>query len=126
MEHTSTLTDLAKKAGGIDAETLNTIAILLAPFAPHMAEELWQTLGNQGTIFAVSWPEYDENQIKSDTIELAMQVNGRLRGQLHIAADATKEEVLSRAKTELAKWLEGVQIVKEIYVPGRIVNIVVK
>ena len=126
MEHTHTLTELAKKAGGIDEETMDTLVVMLAPFAPHLAEELWHMLGHKGTVFAAKWPEYDENLIKSDTIELAMQVNGRLRGQLMIDANATKEEVLSQAKLELTKWLEDGQIVKEIYVPGRIVNIVVK
>jgi len=126
MEHTHTLTELAKKAGGIDAETMDAIAVMLAPFAPHLAEELWHMRGHTDTVFAAKWPEYDEDQIKSDTMELAMQVNGRLRGQLMIDANATKEEVLSQAKTELAKWLEDGQIVKEIYVPGRIVNIVIK
>ncbi|MCL2398812.1 MAG: leucine--tRNA ligase [Defluviitaleaceae bacterium] len=126
MEHTSTLTDLAKKAGGIDAETMDALTIMLAPFAPHLAEELWQMRGNKDTVFANEWPKYDESQIKSDTLNLAIQVNGRLRGQLTVDANASKEDVLSQAKTELAKWLDGMQIVKEIYVPGKIVNIVVK
>ena len=124
MEHSSTLIDLAKKAGGIDAETSKAIIILLAPFTPHLAEELWQMHGHKGSVFSASWPKYDEAQIKSDTIEIALQVNGRLRGQMTIAADASKEEVLKQAQNELTKWIEG-QIVKEIYVPGRIVNIVV-
>jgi len=126
MEHTSALIELAKNSGGIDKDTMDTVAVMLAPFVPHLAEELWQMRGNKGTVFAANWPEYDEDMIKSDTMELAMQVNGRLRGQLVIDAHATKAEVLSQAKAELAKWLEEGQIVKEIYVPGRIVNIVVK
>ena len=126
MEHTSTLLELAKKAGGIDRDTMDTLAVMLAPFAPHLAEELWQMRGNKGSVFAATWPKYDEDMIKSDTMELAMQINGRLRGQLIIDANAAKEDVLSQAKVELAKWLEDGQIVKEIYVPGRIVNIVVK
>jgi len=126
MEHTSSLAELAKKSGGIDAEILDTIAILLAPFAPHLAEELWQMRGHSDSVFSAKWPEYDENQIKSDTIEIALQVNGKLRDQINIAADANKDEVLKTAKQELTKWLESGQIVKEIYVPGRIVNIVIK
>jgi len=126
MEHTGTLSDLAKKASGIDAETMDSIAVLLAPFAPHLAEELWQMIGNKDTIFAASWPTYDESQIKSDTLEIAMQVNGRLRGQINVSATANKDEVLAMAKAELAKWIDGAEIVKEIYVPGRIVNIVIK
>ena len=126
MEHTSTLSDLAKKAGGIDTETLDTLAIMLGPFAPHLAEEIWQVCGHKNTVFANAWPKYDESQIKTDTIVLAMQINGRLRGQLTISASAAKEEVLAQAKDELAKWLEGNEIVKEIYVPGKIINIVVR
>ena len=125
MEHTSALADLAKKFDGVDTETMESITIMLAPFAPHLAEELWQMLGNKNTVFACTWPKYDEGQIKSDTLELAMQVNGRLRGQITVSADASKEEVLSQAKAELAKWLEGSKIIKEIYVPGKIVNIVI-
>ena len=126
MEHTNTLTDLAKKCGGIDGETMDAVIIMLAPFSPHMAEELWSLRGHKSSVFAASWPKYDESLIKQDTIEIAMQVNGRLRGQLQVAADATKEAVLEKAKGELVKWLENSEIVKEIYVPGKIVNIVVK
>jgi len=126
MEHTNSLIDLAKSAGGIDSETLTTVARLLAPFTPHLAEELWEQCGQKGSVFASGWPEFDPEQIKSDTMELAMQVNGKLRGQLTVAASAGKDEILSSAKAELTKWLDGVQIVKEIYVPGKIVNIVVK
>ena len=125
MEHSSTLSDLAKKAGGIDAETMDALIIMLSPFAPHLAEELWQMRGKEGTVFANHWPKYDENQIKSDTVELALQVNGRLRKQLTVDATASKEEILSQAKTELSKWLDGMQIVKEIYVPNKVVNIVI-
>jgi len=126
MEHTNSLSELAKKSGGIDTETLDVFAIMLAPFAPHLAEELWQMRKHTTSVFAEHWPTYDETQIKSDTIELALQVNGRLRKQMTVEATASKEIVLTTAKEELSKWLEGMEVVKEIYVPGRIVNIVVK
>jgi len=126
MEHTNALSELAKKNGGIDANTLDALAVMLAPFAPHLSEELWHMRGNKSSVFAERWPVYDENQIKSDKIELALQVNGRLRGQLQIEADASKEVVLELAKGALSKWLDNAEIIKEIYVPGRIVNIVKK
>ena len=126
MEHTSTMIDYAKKAGGIDRGNLEALSVMLWPFAPHLAEELWQLIGKRGQLSSTRWPEYDESKIKSDTIELAMQVNGKLRGQITVAADASKDDVLKQAKAHLEKRLEGVQIVKEIYVPGKIVNIVVK
>jgi len=126
MEHTNTLQDLAKKAGGLDKNTMATLAILLSPFAPHMAEEIWERLGNCNTIFAETWPKWDDAMLKSDTIEIALQVNGKLRGNLQIPAELDKDSVLEQAKAELASKLAGVEIVKSIYVPGRIVNFVVK
>jgi leucyl-tRNA synthetase len=123
MEHTNTLLALADQ--GIDRETLEALAVLLSPFAPHMAEELWEQLGHTETIFAQPWPKYDENMLKADNIDIAMQVNGKLRGNLNIPAKATKEEVLAAAKEALGSRLNG-EIVKEIYVPGKIINFVVR
>jgi len=125
MEHTNAIQALAKLSSGIPKTVLETLAVLLAPFAPHIAEEMWETLGNANSVFAQTWPEYDEAKLQTDTIEIAMQVNGKLRGNLTIAADATKDAVLAQAKAALGDKLTG-QIIKEIYVPGRIVNFVVK
>ena len=126
MEHTNNMSAFGKQLGGMDRETMDSLIIMLAPFAPHMAEELWEMRGNTCSVFAQSWPTFDESLTKSDTVELALQINGKLRGQLEVAADADKEAVLAEAGQVLAKWLEGAAVVKEIYVPGRIVNIVVK
>jgi len=126
MEHTNTLQSLAKPAGGVDKATIETLAILLSPFAPHMAEEIWERLGNTTTIFAQSWPKWNDAMLKSDTIEIALQVNGKLRGNMEIAADLDKDSVLAQAKEQLADKLAGMEIVKSIYVPGRIANFVVK
>ena len=79
MEYNNKLIDIAKKEGGIDKETLSTFAVLLAPFAPHMAEELWQQLGHEGTVFNAGWPTYDEDAMKDDEIEVAVQINGKTR-----------------------------------------------
>jgi len=126
MEHTNTLQNLAKQAGGVDRATMETLAVLLSPFAPHMAEEIWERLGNTTTIFTQSWPKWDDAMLKSDTIEIALQVNGKLRGNMEIAADLDKDSVLAQAKEQLADKLDGMEIVKSIYVPGRIANFVVK
>ncbi|MBR2187157.1 MAG: class I tRNA ligase family protein, partial [Lachnospiraceae bacterium] len=113
------------KLPGVDRETLETYVILLAPFAPHIAEELWQQLGNKGSVFASSWPEADSEAMKDDTIEVPVQVNGKLKTTLKVSADASKEAVLEEAKAALKDRISG-NIVKEIYVPGKIVNLVVK
>ena len=125
MEYNNKFIELAKKEGGIDLETLKTFTVLLAPFAPHIAEELHEILGGTESVFKEAWPTYDENEMKDDEVEIALQVNGKIKATLSVAADASKEDVLAKAKEVLADKIEG-NIVKEIYVPGRIVNIVVK
>ena len=125
MEYNNKLLEIAKKAGGIDVETLSTLAVLLAPFAPHMAEELWQQLGHEGTVFNAGWPTYDEDAMKDDEIEVAVQINGKTRAVVTIPADASKEDAIAAGKEAVADKLTGT-IVKEIYVPGRIINIVQK
>ncbi len=102
-----------------------TLLTLLNPVAPHITEEIWQLVGFEGYIFEATWPEYDETKTVEDTIKIAVQVNGKVRATLDIAKDAEKEEVIARAKEAVAGKLTG-NIVKEIYVPGRIVNIVMK
>ena len=125
MEHTNTLQSLAQ-SGGVDRETIGTLAILLSPFAPHMAEEIWEKLGSKQSVFAQSWPTYDPAMLKSDTIEIALQINGKLRGNITIPAESDKESALAAAHEALADKLGGVEIVKSIYVPGRIANFVVR
>ena len=125
MEYNNKLIDIAKKAGGIDKETLSTLAALLAPFAPHIAEELWQQLGHEGTVFNAGWPTYDEAAMKDDEIEVAVQINGKTRAVVTVPADVTKDDAIAAGKAAVADKLTGT-IVKEIYVPGRIINIVQK
>ena len=125
MEYNNKLIDIAKKEGGIDKETLSTFAVLLAPFAPHMAEELWQQLGHEGTVFNAGWPTYDEDAMKDDEIEVAVQINGKTRAVVTVPADVSKEDAIKAGKEAVADKLTGT-IVKEIYVPGRIINIVQK
>jgi len=124
MEHTNTLQ--VKAAEGIDRETVGTLAILLAPFAPHIAEEIWEVLGHADSVFAQKWPVYDPEMLKTDTVELVMQINGKLRGHVTVPVNAEKEFVLEEARKALASRLEGAEIIKSVYVPGRIVNFVIK
>ena len=123
MEYNNKLLELARKEGGIDKETLKTFVILLAPFAPHIGEELWQQLGGTDSVFHAQWPECDEEAMKDDEIELAVQVNGKIRTVINVAADISKEEAIAVGKEAVKDKLTE-NVVKEIYVPGKIVNIV--
>lgn len=107
---------------------LEQVVALLAPFAPHIAEELWHTLGHTTTVCDAKWPKYDEQYLKEDTQTLSISFNGKTRFTLDFPADATKEVIQEAALTseQAQKHLEGKQVVKVIVVPGRIVNIVVK
>ena len=126
MEYTNKIIDLGKKEGGVDRQTLETLVVLLAPFAPHIAEELWKELGHAESVFDAGWPEVDESKLVQDTVEIALQVSGKFRDTMVISVDADKDSVLAQAKEVLASRLEGKTIVKEIYVPGKIVNIIAK
>lgn len=127
MEYNNKLIDLSKEQGGIDKETLKTFIILLAPFAPHISEELWQELGENNSVFTASWPQYDEEAMKDDEIEIPVQVNGKTKLIIKLSANISKEDAIEAGKNALkeAGKLEG-NIVKEIYVDKKIINIVVK
>ena len=115
--------------GKINKKELSVFAILLNPFAPHVTEEVWEACGlGDGILAEAQWPEYDESKCVDDTIEIVAQVNGKIKAKLNIAADAAQEDVLAQAKAEqkVADAINGMTIVKEIYIKGRLVNIVVK
>ncbi len=124
MEYNNKLIDLSKK-GGVDKKTLETYVLLLAPFAPHIAEELWSELGHDTSVFAERWPEYDKDAMEDDEVEIAVQINGKTKGVVSIAKDASKEDALAAGKAAIADKLTG-NVIKEIYVPGKIINIVMK
>ena len=102
--------------------------ILLSPFAPHLAEELWSELGNKESIFKQSWPEYDKNLVKDETINLVIQINSKVRDTIEAPADIGEEEAkkIALASEKIKKWLEGKEVIKIIFVKGKLVNIVVK
>lgn len=107
---------------------MSDFVLLLSPMAPHLAEELWSLLGNNGSLAYVDWPTYDEAMTKSSEVEIPLQVNGKIRGRITVPADCTREslEKLAMADARLQELIAGKQIVKTIVVPGRLVNIVVK
>lgn len=115
------------KVGSVTRDTAKTFALLLAPMAPHVGEELWELLGGKTTLTYETWPKFDEALAKDDTITVAVQVNGKLRATLEVEPEISQEEILVMAKADenVAKHLVGT-LVKEIYVPGKIVNFVVK
>lgn len=112
----------------ISEEQFKIFLILLNPVCPHITEEIWQRMGYEGYVHEASWPEYDESKTILDVIELPIQVNGKLRATVEIARDATEDEVFEKAIADdvVAKYLEGKNVVKKIYVKGRIFNIIVK
>ena len=118
------LNDFTKK-GSITKGEYKTLLILLNPVAPHITEELWQIIGGSGYVYEQTWPEYEEAKTVENTVEIAVQINGKTKGTLAIGREDAKEDVIAKAKESIADKLTG-NIVKEIYGPGRIVNIVMK
>jgi leucyl-tRNA synthetase len=131
MEFTNNLSTI-KNNGSVSKAAWNdaveTLLLLLAPSVPHLAEELWQTTGREYSIHRQAWPEWDEALAKEEEITLVVQVNGKLRDRISVAASVTEEEALekARASDKVNSHIEGKTTVKEIYVPGKLVNIVVK
>lgn len=116
-------------AGSINREELRVFTLLLNPFAPHVTEEVWaQAKLGIGLVAEQNWPEYDEEKCKESTVEIALQVSGKVRARIEIPVEYTKEQAIQAAKDQpkIAAELSGKQIVKEIYVPGKLVNIVAK
>jgi leucyl-tRNA synthetase len=117
----------ATKAASIPRDWFEAFVKILSPFAPHVAEEIWQRLGHTGTITFEPWPAYDEAKLARATITIAVQVNGKLRGQIEVSPDAAEDAIKSaaRADEKVVPFLEGKPIKREIYVKGKLVNLVV-
>lgn len=115
-------------ADGISAEQLGVFVRLLCPFAPHLCEEIWESTGHKGLCSESAWPEFDESKTVDETVEVAVQVNGKLRGTVTLPMNCENGEALAIAKADekIQPFIEGKTIVKEIVVPNRIVNLVVK
>src|SRR5580700_7228061 len=109
------------------AEVQRSLVLLLAPFAPYLAHELWEMLGEKGNLLKAPWPKYDAALAKEEEIEIPVQINGRLRSRVVVSADATEETVVERALSDekVQAAIAGKQIVKKIYVPGKLLNMVV-
>lgn len=125
MEYTNKLTEALKNGEKVSKTSLEKLVVLISPFAPHLAEELWENLGNEYSVFEAVWPKWDESKMKADTVSIAVQVNGKTRNVLDVSANLAKEEIIKLAKASVESRITG-DIVKEIYVPGKIVNIVIK
>ena len=119
--------ELAKRTL-VPYECVKILALLLSPYAPHIAEEIWALIGEKPSVTKQDWPLYNEELCKDDTITVGVQVNGKLRGSIEIAPSSTPEEMLKTAKEQenVKKYIDGHTVVKEIAIPGKIVNIVVK
>ena len=122
------LTNEIYENGSLTSDELKTFVTLLCPFAPHLCEEIWEQLGGKGFLSLAKWPEYDEAKTVDNSVEIAVQINGKLRATLTIAMNADKDAVLAAVKEvpAIASAIEGKSIVKEIYVPNKLANIVVK
>jgi len=120
----------AAEKNGLSKKQFTTFLQLLAPFAPHVSDELWTEMGNSGragkkSIHLSAWPAFDARKLTADTVTLVVQVNGKVRAQMKAAADATQNDVQEEAESTIAKWIEGKGIRKVIFVPGRLINFVI-
>lgn len=113
-------------AKGCNKAELKTLTILLNPFAPHVTEEMWDVMNFGGMVNQAKWPEYDEEKIKENDVEIVIQIMGKVRAKITVPVDMTKDDVLATAKAEpkIAELLDGKEIKKEVYVPGKLVNFV--
>ncbi|MCI9587300.1 MAG: leucine--tRNA ligase [Oscillospiraceae bacterium] len=115
-------------ANGASRGDMRALLLMLSPFAPHICEEMWENMGFGGQVSAQGWPEYDESKTVADTVEMAVQVGGKLRGTIQVALDSDQETVVAAAKEneKVARFVEGMEIVKVIHVPNKLVNLIVK
>ena len=122
------LANEVQKHKAVSKPLMEKFVKILSPFAPHLCEEIWEKLGHKETLAYEPWPEYDEKLVIDDTFELVFSVNGKVRGKKEVAIGITEEDAISSALEDggVKRNIEGKEIVKKIYVPGKLVNIVVK
>ena len=123
-----TLVNEMVKLGSVSRDDLKTLTLLFNPFAPHMTEELWEVMNFGGTVTDQKWPTFDESKCVENEVEIAVQVNGKIKARINVPADIEQADALAKAKSDekVAAEIAGKTIVKELYVKGRLVNIVVK
>jgi leucyl-tRNA synthetase len=122
----SFVNDATKRSGALNRGQAERTVLALAPFAPHLAEELWSRLGNEGSVTRAPWPEVDPAFLEDDVIEMAVQVKGKLRGRVKVPRDADQAAVEAAARAAVAQSLEGAEVFKTIHVPGKLVNFLVR
>ena len=127
MKLSNALTDAPCKNSPIYTEGIETLVIMLAPFAPHIADELWQLLGNTNSIHTQTWPSFDPGALVAEEITLVIQVNGKKRADISVPAQADQAELekYARESEVVQRYIEGKEIKKVIVVPGKLVNFVV-
>ena len=125
LDQLSVSADSSENCRAVFRETVETILILISPFAPHIAEELWAELGHQGGILKAAWPKVNELALQRDEIELVIQVNGKLRGKITVPANSSSKDVeaAALASPDALRWIEGKTVRKVIVVPGKLINI---
>jgi leucyl-tRNA synthetase len=128
ISQTMIFTNTLYKEEKLNQFAFSTLLILLSPVAPHLAEELWNKLGHPESIIKESWPKYDESLAQDEMIELVIQINGKVRDKLEVPTDIVKEDALKQAKgsERIQKYLAEGELVKEIFVPGKLINLVVR
>jgi leucyl-tRNA synthetase len=127
VSHFMIATNELRRLGTNKEAVLTDLVVMIAPFAPHLAEELWQRLGKEGSVCNATWPTWDEVHLKSDTVNYPIQINGKLRGTVELAADATAAdaEAAALALDQIQKWMEGKPPKKVVFILGKMINIVV-
>jgi leucyl-tRNA synthetase len=116
------------QAWPLSAVDLGLLIRLIEPFAPHLAEELWEQIGHTDLLINEPWPQFNEELIKDESFTLAIQVNGKVRSTLEIAADSSEEDIKNAALQDenVKKWVDGKEIIKIVYVKGKLLSIVIK
>ena len=118
--------DDAAKSRAVMQEALHAIVLMLNPIVPHVCHALWSTLGGEGDVHNARWPDVDASALSRDSIEIVVQVNGKVRAKMNVPATADRDaiEALARAQQNVSRFIEGVSVRKVIVVPGKLVNIV--